>query len=186
MPNNPEPGQAERIARRRARVFDLRTQGMTIRQITDQWNLENPTETIGKTQIHKDLQHEMEELASQTTQKASHVRELITAKLDHLYSRKKFQQRIEQGDLGTYDRAIKMIQEYAKLYGAYSPTKIAQTDSEGNDVGKMTEEERAVRVMELLETARRRALENEPENREIEEVPDDEPVPPSSEVMSEL
>jgi hypothetical protein len=161
-------GDKERIARRRARVFELRAQGHPIREIASIWSGENPSEPVGKTQIHKDLQAELEMLAAQTYEKVVHVRELTAAKLDHLYSRKKFLAKLETADLSAYDRAIKMIQEYAKLYGAYMPTKTAQTDSAGNDVGQMTDEERQELVLQLLDTARARALAAEGENVEEE------------------
>ena len=161
-----QPGDKERIARRRARVFDLRSKGHPIREIATIWNSENPDEPVGKSQIHKDLQSELQELAAQTYEKVVEVREMTAARLDHLYSRKKFLMKLESADLGAYDRAIKMIQEYAKLYGAYAPTKMAQTDAEGNDIGQMTEEERSALVVELLEVARARALAAESENAE--------------------
>lgn len=161
-----QPGDKERIARRRARIFDLRSKGHPIREIAEIWNSENPNEKIGKSQVHKDLQSELAELAAQTYEKVVHVREMTAAKLDHLYSRRKFLAKLEAADMSAYDRAIKMIQEYAKLYGAYAPTKMAQTDAEGNDIGQMTEEERAALVAEMLELARSRALAAESENAE--------------------
>jgi transposase len=46
--------------------------------------------------------------------------------------------RVQQGDLGTIDRLVKLIQERARLYGLYAPQKVAPTNPEGDGPAEMT------------------------------------------------
>lgn len=157
-------GQREQIAIRRAQIMLWRVDGKTVPEITKLWNDANPDFQVKEHTVGSDIRISLEKLAKETTMATSAVREMLIMRLDHALSAPKFQAQIERGSLPAIDRMIRFVETYAKLYGANAPTKIAQTDPTGEKtVNSMTDEEREKKILEILEIAEARKVEQDAE-----------------------
>lgn len=155
-------GEKERIALRRAVNMERRAKGMTMGQIRDAWNAEHPDATISLMTVCNDVSASLEDLAKQSKMSSAGVRELLVMRLDAALSSEKFQAQIERGNLLAIDRLIKLVERYAKLYGADAPTKVTQTDLTGEtNVSLLSDEERASMIETILGAARLRQLQQE-------------------------
>lgn len=171
MPPPRPKGEKERIAMRRQFVMEQRARGFTVNQIHEKWNAANPDFVAGNGTIANDVITSLKQLADASQMHASAVRELLVMRLDRAMSSEKFQKQIDNGNLLAIDRLIKMVERYAKLYGADAPTKIAQTDISGEkEIAGLSDDERAARIFELIERAKQRQLDIE-EGEWIEEAP---------------
>lgn len=152
-------GQAERIAIRQSRVMYLRARGHKIEEIADIWNKEYPEWAVKRATIASDIKEMLDREVKEGKLHADQYRQLLIMRLDQALSADAFQKQIEKGSLLAIDRLIKLVERYAKLVGADMPTKIAQTDVTGErDISRMTDEERAARIQEILDRAEDRRV----------------------------
>lgn len=162
-----DQGERARIAIRRRYVMERKAHdSMGLDAITDAWNAfciaqDRPEDQRQRATIATDLKEGLRLLREDTKVDAEQYRELLTSRIEHALSRPSFIRGIENGDLGSIDRLLKGVSQLAQLHGANMPTKIAQTDSKGNDVVGLSEEERAERVARMFDVARLRREENE-------------------------
>jgi len=84
----------------------------------------------------------------------------LVARIEKAISTEKFRALIDRGDVGAIDRLLKATAQLAQLTGANAPTKIAQTDTDGRDIALLSDDERKVRVRELLAVAQQRAIDD--------------------------
>lgn len=158
-------GEKERIALRQRYVFERKAHdSMGLDAITDAWNIKcdedgRPEDKRGRTTIANDLKAGLKMLHDDTKVDASHYRDMLAARIEYAISRPKFVKQIEDSNLLAVDRLLKAANQLAALFGANMPTKIANTDSQGNDIVALTEEERAERVRQMFERARQRQAE---------------------------
>lgn len=165
--SNRPSGDRERSAYRRRFNFNLKRNGFSVDEITDLWNAhcdENnwPDEKRQRVTISTDIKHVLASLVDETRLLATEYRELLTARLERAISAPNFVKQIEAGNPLYVDRLVKVVTQLAQMHGANAPTKVAQTDSDGNDVQQgLSDEERARLVRELLEKAQARKDETE-------------------------
>lgn len=155
-------GEAERVAIRRRYVMQKRVEGHTYEQIMNAWNTENPDQVVGYTTITKDGRESLRKAVEDNRATSQEYRQLMIERLEQMLRAPAFQEKINKGNLLAIDRGIKIIERMSKLYGADMPSKIAYTDVTGEkDVGKLTDEERAKRIQEIMEEAAERKREAE-------------------------
>ena len=162
-----ELGERERIAIRRRYVMERKAHdSMGLDAITDAWNAKcvedgRPEDQRGRATIATDLREGLRLLNEDTKIDAGLYRDMLTARIENALSRPNFVSAIERGDFGAVDRLLKATSQLALLHGANMPTKVAETDSQGNDLAALSDDERAARVLRMFEVARQRAAEAE-------------------------
>lgn len=151
-------GDRENILVRRRTVLELRRRGKTIEEIMEAWNSSVELEyRVSRSTIAKDLKEALQQLAEESASDAKAVRELLAQRLDLAMGAPKFLRQIDNGNLGAIDKLVRMVDTYAKLYGAYAPTKIAQTDVTGEkDSAALSDDERLARIADMIRAAEER------------------------------
>jgi len=76
------------------------------------------------------------------------VRQIELQRLDYYLDC--LQKKIKAGDVAAIGKAITIGERRAKLLGLDAPTKVAATDTDGNDLDKMSEEELQKRAAQLI------------------------------------
>jgi hypothetical protein len=109
------------------KAFEMRKMGATIRQIA-------ATLDRSKSTVHKWIEEVCQELAKERGADAAMVLELDLARLETATRETMTRVVGDKGEAGNkaVDRLIKLVERRAKLLGLDKPTKIAQTDPEGN------------------------------------------------------
>lgn len=116
----PHPGEAERIATRRAKVMELRKQGLSFRAIAAQVRSDCGT-------VCRDVAAEMAELKTLTHQAAEDARAIELARLDRLWHMLE-RHGLKHGDHRAVIAAVRISDRRAKLLGLDAPTKLAGHD----------------------------------------------------------
>jgi hypothetical protein len=111
----PHPGEAQRIAARRVKAFELRKAGFSYREIARACGVDLRT-------VYDDVQAEMRELREQTTEAAEAVRELELRRCDEMT--KALEPKRQRGDVQAIQALIRVMERRAKLTGADMPTKV--------------------------------------------------------------
>jgi hypothetical protein len=170
----PEQGERERIAMRRRFVMERKAHdSMGLDAIVDAWNAQcvadgRPDDQRGRATIAIDLKEGLRILTEDTKVDAAQYRDMLTSRIEHALSRPNFVAAIDRGDFNAVDRLLKATSQLAQLHGANMPTKIAETDSQGNDLAGLTDDERSQRVLRMFEIARQRQLEAQPVDVAVE------------------
>jgi len=86
---------------------------------------------------------------------AEQVRTLELSRLDDMLM--SIWARVRSGDVSAIDRALRLSERRARLLGLDAPVKVAPTDPSGeSEYGGISDEQRAERVVALLDRARAR------------------------------
>lgn len=163
-------GERERIIYRQEFVLRERARGKTLDEVHAAWtdHVEDALELrVSRRTVENDIKEGLKRKSSEMDMSAAQIRELLTLRLDNALKAESFQKRLERGDLAAIDRLIRMTEQYSKIYGAYAPTKVAQTDPTGEKEAGLSDEERTARIMALLEKAELRKLDEEEADREM-------------------
>src|ERR1019366_2630648 len=133
-------GKREAMAVRRVQVLDLRIAGGSMRSIA---------RTLGVTHgtVVRDLQAALADL------RAADYKTLLLERHERNYL--KLHTQLEAGHLGASDRALRIMQEEAKLLGLYAPELHAQTTKAGDDLPPLSD------LMERFAHARHRQEDSE-------------------------
>ena len=177
QPPNPKrpSGEREWIIYRRRFAVEKKRDSLSVDEITDLWNahcdeLGHPEQQRRRVTISLDIRHALASIVDETKLAAVEYRELLTARIERAISAPNFLKQIENGNPLYVDRLLKAVSQLAQMHGANAPTKVAQTDTDGNDVQQgLTEDERARLVQELLAKAAERKAEAEAEQALNEE-----------------
>jgi hypothetical protein len=139
-------GKREAMAVRRVQVLDLRIAGGSMRSIA---------RTLGVTHgtVVRDLQAALADLREQQDQRAADYKTLLLERHERNYL--KLHTQLEAGHLGASDRALRIMQEEAKLLGLYAPELHAQTTKAGDDLPPLSD------LMERFAHARHRQEDSE-------------------------
>lgn len=101
-------GQLETIRARRERVFELRRDGLTYKEIAAELGISNVTALNDCTAV-------MREVHERTITKATELRALEHARLERLLRVIRVQ--VDRGDLFAIDRALAISEQIRKMYG---------------------------------------------------------------------
>jgi hypothetical protein len=123
--NGEGPGDDEAMRLRRLRVLDLRIAGGSVRAIATALG-------ASKSQVSRDLQAVLAELQKEQNHKAEIWRTIALERHEANYL--KLNAQLNAGHLGANDRALRILQEEAKLLGLYAPELIARTTADGDDL----------------------------------------------------
>ncbi|MFP4137465.1 MAG: helix-turn-helix domain-containing protein [Halomonas sp.] len=137
-----------RAAQRRAEAMRYRLTGLSYDGIAKRLG-------CSRSQAHRLVTKELQELAKQAREDAEAVREMELARLDRL-QQALWEQATDDGNHGAVDRLLRVMERRAKLLGLDAPQRVAPTQPDGEQPWApqyMSEEERAQRVLELLQSA---------------------------------
>lgn len=118
----PTGPQRYTASEKRAQAVRLRKAGLTFREIGEQLGVS------GKT-AHDYVRQSLEALNAQTQEDIAEYRALQSARLEQAV--RAIWPNVLQGHLGAVDRLIRISAEHSKLFGLYSPVKVAPTDPTG-------------------------------------------------------
>lgn len=116
----PHRGEAERIAARREKVFELRKAGSHYSAI-------GAALKINKSTVCRDIAAAMADLQTLTKEAAEDVRQLELARLDRLLAKLE-KGGLKRGDHRAVAAAVRISERRAKLLGLDAPTKLAGHD----------------------------------------------------------
>jgi transposase len=102
------------IEERRGRVYELRLEGKSYREIASELGISHQT-------AHSDAMAVMDRLKAETIETAERVREIELARLDK--AQKAIWPDVKQGDQGAIDTFLKIQARRAKLMGLDAPEK---------------------------------------------------------------
>jgi len=88
---------------------------------------------IGKSQAHRLVKAGLEETKAQVTADAADLKSEALSRLDGMLAG--IWQGARKGNVSDIDRVLKIEERRAKLLGLDAPTKVAETDPEGNAAG---------------------------------------------------
>lgn len=148
MPKSKTAAARMQAAERKKKAVHLRRAGYTQREIAEQIGV-----SVGR--VCKILQEALSEYAAETAQEVSELKRTELARLDAAL--RGIWPRVVSGNLGAIDRMIKIMERRAKLMALDGPDKIAPTDPTGEkpyDPPAITDDERAQRILEILERSR--------------------------------
>ncbi|MBK5937161.1 helix-turn-helix domain-containing protein [Halorhodospira halophila] len=137
-------------AHRKAQALELRQSGMTYAAIGGELGISNA-------QAYRLVSAALREIREQAREEAEQLRDLEAARLDQLQHA--LWDKALGGDLRAIDRLLRISERRAKLLGLDAPARIAPTNPDGQgpwepDTGGMTDEDRARRIAELLQTVK--------------------------------
>lgn len=133
MPSrNNSPAKA-RMAENMAKALELRRAGLGFEAIGAQLGLK-------KSQAHRLVVAGLAEARAQVVASADDLRSEELSRLDGMLTG--LWPRARKGEVAAVDRVLKIGERRAKLLGLDAPTKVAETDPDGNPVGP--------RVIELV------------------------------------
>lgn len=141
---NGPAGRTETAAQRRARAWELRLRGMSVRKIAEEIG-------VSHTAVEKMLKRTLEDLRGSELRDAEAVRDIELERLDALTSA--LWPDAMAGDAQAVGRLTELMNRRAKLLGLDAPVKGALTDSKGNDLGNAIAEAAATldgRLAEIL------------------------------------
>lgn len=164
--------ERERILYRQEFVLREKARGKTLDEIHQAWtdHVADALELrVSRKTVEKDIKDGLQRKSEEMDVSAAQIRQLLSLRLDNALKAARFQQKLENGDLAAIDRLIRMTEQYAKIFGAYAPTKIASTDPSGEKEAGLSEEERMERILALLEKAELRKLDELEMDREDDE-----------------
>ena len=110
------------------RCVELRVKGVHFEEIAIELGLKG-----GGSAAYKVYRRAMDKIIADTQDVALDSRELILERVEMLLRRLLPLTDVKDPSLFTVDRIVKLIQEQAKLTGAYAPTKVAPTDPSGKE-----------------------------------------------------
>ncbi len=119
---NPGRTQRAKAAELRKKALELRTLGLSYRQIADQL-------AISKTAAYRHVVKAIETLENESREDAKVNRRLDLERLDWII-REAMKQSLK-GDLQAMDRIMKAIDRRARIYGFNAPQKVAHTTPDG-------------------------------------------------------
>lgn len=153
----PRPlGEKERIIFRREWVMKQKRDFKSLDEITQEWAATYPDQAVHRSTIANDIKASLKRSVAETDLATVEWRMLHMARIEKALANKPFQKKMEEADLFAYDRFDKMMDKLIKLSGAYAPTKVAQTDTAGQDVTSLSEEERRDRIQRFMDIAAQR------------------------------
>lgn len=164
-------GDRERIIYRQEFVLRERARGKSLDEVHQAWtdHVGDALELrVSRKTVEKDIKDGLQRKTEEMDVSAAQIRQLLALRLDNALKAPRFQQKLDNGDLAAMDRLIRMTEQYAKIFGAYAPTKIASTDPTGEKEAGLTEEERMQRILDLLEKAEMRKLDEDEMDRQSE------------------
>ena len=126
---NPGRTQRAKAAELRKKALELRTLGLSYRQIADQL-------AISKTAAYRHVIKAIETLENESREDARVNRRLDLERLDWII-REAMKQSLK-GDLQAMDRIMKAIDRRARIYGFNAPQKVAHTTPDGTEVAPPT------------------------------------------------
>jgi len=137
--------QAAKRAELTHKALELKKAGLSYRSIAERLDIPSST-------AHKYVKRALEEANKQNLASATSLRSLQHLRLEELL--KASYAKAIKGDLHSIDRCTRIIDSITKLTGADAPTKIAQTNIEGDKtveqrVSGLTEAEVDARIAEL-------------------------------------
>lgn len=148
-------GERERIIARRNAVLKLRIDGHSTRAIAEAYSKTVADEhRITATTVAEDLKALLKDLNTENQLLTAEYRELLSARNDQAY--RAIAEQVRGGSLGAIDRLIKLNEQQGRLFGAFAPTKIAQTDPTGEQSISLSDDERMARLERLLHIAEQR------------------------------
>lgn len=148
-------GKQEEIIDRRRKVWELRKAGYTHRAIATSLAAMDPPIVVDRKTVGNDIQAVSEELMGEAQDWAGEWRAINLARLENVMQ--VYWQKMLQGNDKPTDRVLQAIEAQRKLLGLDAPQKIAPTNPEGTEeYAGLTEQERAERIVALLERARAR------------------------------
>jgi hypothetical protein len=124
-------------AKRRSRVLAYRRAGMTYEQIANQM-VEDGREGVFKGSLpsgwdaryaYKDVKRELEKLRDEMAEDVSAIRELEIQRLDEMI--RNIWDQVESGELGAYDRVLRIMKRRADLMGLDAPKRTELTGADG-------------------------------------------------------
>lgn len=122
MSGKKRDAQTIEIQQRRIKALELRRQGYSYRVI-------GATLGIEESQAHRDVMAALSKLAAVEKDKADELRQLELTRLDSLYLT--LEPMLKVKNLGAIDRALKIIEQRAKLLGLALPSKVEHSGSVG-------------------------------------------------------
>lgn len=131
----------------RARTIERQKQALELRRMGLGYEAIAAQIGIGKSQAHRLVAAGMDDAREQIAADADVLRAAEVSRLDGMLQG--LWPRARKGDVAAVDRVLKIGERRAKLLGLDAPTKIAETDPDGNAVGP--------RVIELVPGGRRSA-----------------------------
>jgi orotate phosphoribosyltransferase-like protein len=111
-------------AEKRIKAVQLRQQGMTLEQISNQLSM-------SVTITSKYLREALDELADEQYTDTEDYRTLQMLRLEGLLSL--VWEKVAGGDLNAVDKARQLIDQMSRLMNLYAPTKFAQTEASDPD-----------------------------------------------------
>jgi AcrR family transcriptional regulator len=142
--DNQPAGTREDMAERRLKAFDLRKAGASYRQIARKLGVSPQT-------IHEDVKAVLAELAEQRLSSAAEYVQVELERLD--MAQLALYQHLDSGDPGIVNAWVKVSESRRKLLGLDQlPPTVEQPHV-------ITEQERIERIIQLLDAARARAIE---------------------------
>jgi hypothetical protein len=118
-------GQNVKGAENRSKAIALRKEGSTYEEI-------GKTLSISTQRAHKIVTSELTRIRKETAEETDELRTLELQRLDAMFM--VCYRDAQEGDYPAVDRCLKIMERRAKLLGLDMPVKIAQTDSDGNDI----------------------------------------------------
>lgn len=113
----PHPGEAERVAERRAKAWKLRVEErQSYRAIAAKLGVDAST-------ICRDLAADRAELLALRTEAAEDERAMALEELDLLWN--SIRAKVKKGHLGAVREAVRIIERRSRLLGLDAPTKLA-------------------------------------------------------------
>ena len=114
-----------KVAERRLQAIALRRSGLNYRDIGRHLG-------VSRTQAYNDVMHALDELNKLTLEATKIHQTLELDRLDGLMAA--IWEQAQEGSLAAVDRVLKIMDRRAKLLGLDTPTKIAPTTMDGDDL----------------------------------------------------
>lgn len=118
-------GQRLTAAEKRATALQLREAGLSFEKIAAQVG-------CSTSRAHQYVKEQLDKLAAKADESGDAIRQLELERLDRMTTG--VWPKAQRGDLLSVDRMLKIMARRAKLLGLDSPTLMAQTTKDGDDV----------------------------------------------------
>lgn len=152
-------GRAEKARAARARSAEMEGQALAMRRQGKTYAVIGERLGVTTQHAHRIVRKAIDKVIKINSETAEHLRQIELMNLDAMQAG--LIDKAEAGDVYAVDRILKIQERRAKLTGIDAPDKVAQTDSQGNDIEHLRDlptEELEARLEELREQQDGRGL----------------------------